>query len=166
MAEGQRPRGSLADPEDAEDRGAEAPPHLESSFSDLYSHATRDLSGLPDLAETAEKVGSTVSKVPILGDIQHSINSVVDSVRRKSAQTADDIIALNAGKMINSIGATLLNSLHDHAMPRGVHHLVDASYGHLWPQAKKSLLDSVMLDLGLEFKEGNRWQVRGGVGVG
>ena len=90
--------------------------------------------------------------LPILGNIANSVDSSYEAVKRVGMQKADEVIAANAGQMIGSIGATMLNSLHDHAMPVKVHKFVDNTYSALWPEMKKSLLDAVILDLGLEFR--------------
>jgi len=72
---------------------------------------------------------------------------------------ADELVAASAGRMINSIGATMLSSLHDHAMPRGIHALVDKVYGSLWPEIKKSMMDAVMLGTSFEFQALRKRQV-------
>lgn len=115
------------------------------------------------LAEsTAPVVGNAAEqtkKIPIVGGIAEKLGDMYDSTSRFSMRKADDIVAANAASMINNIGVTILNSLHDHAMPQGVHRFVDDAYGHVWPQIKKSLMDSVMLSAGLEFRAAQQAQI-------
>ena len=80
-------------------------------------------------------------------------------LKRLGMRKADEVISSNAASMINSIGVTILNSLHDHAMPKGIHRFVDDAYGHIWPEMKKSLMDSVMLGAGFEFREVQKAQL-------
>lgn len=102
--------------------------------------------------DPAAEMYDTMMNIPLIGDLSNAVEQGYSALKHVSMQKADEVIALQASKMISSIGATVLNSLHDHAMPRGVHDFVDESYGELWPEVKRSLLDSVMLDLGLEFR--------------
>ena len=102
----------------------------------------------------------TTKKIPILGALADSLGESYDAAARFSMRKTDDLVASNAASMINSIGVTLLNSLHDHAMPQGVHRVVDDAYGHTWPQMKKSLMDSVMLSAGLEFRAFQQAQMK------
>ena len=123
-------------------------------FSWAAARSTTDDGVEASLAEAAQ----SLSDVPILGDVSKSLDSGYAALKRIGMQKADEVIAANAGRMINSIGATVLNTLHDTAMPRSMHYFVDALFGTTWPEIKKSLLDSILLDLGLEFRAMKQWQ--------
>jgi hypothetical protein len=91
--------------------------------------------------------------LPMFGDLQRHVDDAYSSLKRISVQKTDQIIADNAANMINSIGVSMLNSLHDSFMPRVMRRFVDAAYGTVWPEVKKSLLDSILFDMCLEFHE-------------
>lgn len=105
------------------------------------------------VAGAAAEAKEAAKKIPIIGGLAERVGDSYSYVRRLGMQQADNVISANAASMINSIGVTMLNSLHDHAMPQGIHRFVDNAYGHIWPQMKKSLMDSVMLSTGIEFRE-------------
>jgi hypothetical protein len=91
-------------------------------------------------------------KLPFISDFAEKIDESVDAVKRLGMRKADEVISGNAAHVVNSMGATMLNSLHDHAMPTGVHGFVDDVFGSMWPEVKKSIMDAVMLGQSLEFK--------------
>ena len=107
----------------------------------------------------AAETTAAAKKVPIVGELLDRASEAYDYTQRLGMRKADEVISSNAASMINSIGVTILNSLHDHAMPQGVHRFVDDAYGHIWPQMKKSLMDSVMLGAGFEFRSHQRAQI-------
>ena len=108
--------------------GSDAPPLLgpldESKDDLLYDLAGRAASAAQELPGAAT-LGENLRSLPILGNIANSVDSSYEAVKRVGMQKADEVIAANAGQMIGSIGATMLNSLHDHAMPVKVHKFVD-----------------------------------------
>ena len=108
------------------------------------------------VAGVAEDVAKEAKKLPLIGDIAEKADEGYEFLRRFGMRKTDEVISSNAASMINSIGVTMLNSLHDHAMPQGIHRFVDSAYGHIWPQMKKTLMDSVMLSAGLEFREAQK----------
>ena len=124
-----------------------APPEDELFFDFAARHAVEAQANMAIAYETV------INQIPVVGEVQSLVDQGFNSLRRVSMQKADEVIALQASRMMSSIGATMLNSLHDHAMPRAVRIVVDNVYGELWPEVKRSLVDSVMLDLGLEFRE-------------
>ena len=128
-------------------RNTAAPPEDELFFDFAARHAVEAQANMAIAYETV------INQIPVVGEVQNLVDQGFNSLRRVSMQKADEVIALQASRMMSSIGATMLNSLHDHAMPRAVRIVVDNVYGELWPEVKRSLVDSVMLDLGLEFRE-------------
>jgi len=108
------------------------------------------------VTDAAAAAAQQAKKLPLIGDIAERADDAYNALKRVTMRKADEVIASNATSMINSIGVTMLNSIHDHAMPQGIHRFVDSAYGHIWPQMKKTLMDSVMLGAGFEFREHQR----------
>ena len=128
-------------------------------------------SGRPDsslLTELWGRVMSTESplfaapkatkEVSSMHAFQKTVGTGVEAVKRMGMQKTDEILASSAGNMIDSVGTNILNSLHDTFMPRRMHKLVDDVYGMMWPEARKSLLDIILLDLGIEFQAMKQYQ--------
>ena len=75
------------------------------------------------------KVEEEVRKLPFVSEIAELVDDGSAYVQRIGMRRADELTAAAASKMINSMGATMLNALHDHAMPKAIHSLVDDVYG-------------------------------------
>ena len=103
------------------------------------------------MEEEVRRVEEEVRKLPFVSEIAELVDDSTSYMQRVGMRRADELTATAASKMINSMGATMLNALHDHAMPKGMHQLVDDVYGNLWPEMKKTMMDSVMLSASLEF---------------
>ena len=121
------------------------------------SVAAGNLTQAADEAQAA--MNANVRNLPIVSHIADQVDNATNAMQRVGMRKADELVAASAGRMINSIGATMLSSLHDHAMPRGIHALVDNIYGSLWPEIKKSMMDAVMLGTSFEFQALRRRQV-------
>lgn len=96
--------------------------------------------------------GEKVNNLPLIGEVTNQLNEATESLKRLGLRATDEVVASQAARMINSIGATMLNALHDHAMPQPVHKLVDDVYEQLWPEVKKTFMDAVMLSSSFEFQ--------------
>jgi hypothetical protein len=103
------------------------------------------------MEEEVRKVEEEVRKLPFVSEIAELVDDGSAYVQRIGMRRADELTAAAASKMINSMGATMLNALHDHAMPKAIHSLVDDVYGNMWPEIKKTMMDAVMLSASLEF---------------
>eukprot|EP00908_Phaeocystis_cordata_P021921 Transcript_433.p1 GENE.Transcript_433~~Transcript_433.p1 ORF type:complete len:830 (-),score=446.03 Transcript_433:210-2699(-) len=104
------------------------------------------LSGL-DAAPPPQELGGPVGKVI------KSTSAVFSKLDKGVRREADRRLVSSLRFLLKKIGAIVLTSLHDSAMPRGVHKVIDEVFILTWPEAEKGILDGLVLDLGFQFQK-------------
>ena len=86
-----------------------------------------------------------------IGRVIKSTGAAFQKIDKGMRRTADTRLVNSLRFLLKKIGAIVLTSLHDSAMPRVVHKAIDEIFVITWPEVEKGILDGLVLDLGFQF---------------
>jgi hypothetical protein len=114
----------------------------EKEGADLEQQAADD--SKKGLAKVNEKVGITMC--------MSRAKAQVKAVKDKKDAAADKLMITQLRVMLGKIGNKVKKGAVDKAMPAGVKRFVTNLVEALWPEIEKGIIDSFMLEVGLQFK--------------
>lgn len=125
-----------------------------SAFAGLDTVAGKDSLGgkLGDKFKADTKLGLCIERVPG-GLCIDRVGKGFKSMGNAMAKEADKALVKQARIALSMVGTKMNTQLHDDAMPIQLHSLIDMLFGTMWPEVQKGVLDKLLLDKGLQFRD-------------